>query len=244
MEESKTKILIEGGDLPNLHSTPSAPGQEYCAFTYLLIKDPKTPEYGIIKVLCTGPTIDDVQQRVASMMKSGQIEPEIPFVAIRRTGRYVRLIAGGDPKVLKEGVDVQTGQLVNEVKKMNVDKRKAEMKEMDRRLDELKESSEEKATTAPDPFEAYKYSRVQAMMAAQRSSQLEDEMKEVNKIKKKAANSISRIESQYGTFKKRFEQEMDTNRKAHKDQMEASREKLLKEQDEAEKSGLPTSLTE
>lgn len=233
MEEKGPKILSEDEDFPKLHPTPPVPGQEYVAYTYLLIKEPKTPEYGILKIICTGPTRENVEDRVAKLIKTGEIEPEIPFVSVRRTGRYHPIIAGGDPKVLKDGVDVQTGQIYGEAKKVAAEKRKAEMKEMERRMDDLSQSSQEKVKTSDD-FEQYKYFRVQAMMAQQKEKQLEEELKNVKKIQQKAGKGIIQLERQFGTFKQRFVDEMETNRRAHKDQMEAARERLLKEQEGTE----------
>lgn len=228
--ETGTKILTNDEVLPNLHPTPPPQGQTYCAFTYLLVKDPKTPEYGILKVLCTGSTKKEVETTVATMMKSGELEPEIPFVSIRRTGYYTKIVAGGDPAVPKDNIDVQTGEVVNEIKKEAAEKRKKEMKEMERRLDDLAESSKEKADSASDSFETYKYHRVQAMMVTQRIAQLETELKEVQKVKKKAATKIVQLEREFGTYPHRFEKEMEKNRQAHKEQMELARAKLLAEE--------------
>lgn len=227
-----TKILNEQENIPNLHHTKSPVGQEFCAYTYLLIKEPKTPQYGVIKILCTGSSAMEVEQKVAAMMKSGELEPEIPFVSIRRTGHYSYLVAGGDPKVVKEGVDVQTGELVNEVKKTTADKRKKEMKEMERRLDDLAESGQEKAEASSDPFDTYKYHRIQASMVTQRMKQLEDELEYIKKIKKKAATNIVQLERQHGNFRMRFEKEMEAERKTHLKQMEEARAKILESQEE------------
>lgn len=207
MEEQKTQIISSGVSIDNLKITPSPSGQEYCAFTYLLVKDPKTPCYGIIKVLCTGRTMEEVETRVTEMMDNGTLEKEIPFVKITKTGGYRYLIAGGQDDDPKEAYNLQTKEKIVEPRKMLAERRKQQMKDMNEQMEDLRKESQEERETNPDSYEVYKFYKVQLDMIDPYIKRAEAELKKLIETKKKSINNVQRVERQFGNYRLRYEKE-------------------------------------
>jgi hypothetical protein len=220
ISQSHEKIIIRTEKGPNLPSTSAPTGQEYCAYTYSLVKEVKHGVYGVFKVLCTGRSMSEVEHMVAEMFKRKQIEPDIGFVSIRPTGHYDYLIPGGSEKKNKEAVRVQTGELVREIFDDRNDAKKAEMKEMQTRVDALQEESAGKTKEIPDDYKQYKFYRAQSMMAEQRLKQIKVETTHIKSVKAKGQKAMEQLVRQHGNFPRRFEEETEGNKRAHLEKME------------------------
>ena len=204
MEETSNKIIVNEEVIPKLHNSPSPKGQEWCAYTFLLIPNPQTDNYGIVKVLCFGTTKQEVEKQVHEMLDDGRIEKGIPFVRVCPTGVYRYLKAGGDDRDMKESYDLNTKESIIESSQLIADKRKKEMREMKDRMDELKSEAKDERKQDPDSYEAYIFHRNQLDMSRQREKQLSSEVEVLKKILLKATKEVKRIESQHGNYKLKF----------------------------------------
>lgn len=217
MEETSNKIIVSEESIPKLHNSPAFKGQEWCAYTFLLIPNPQTDNYGICKVLCFGSTQQAVEKLVYEMLDDGRIEAGIPFIRVCPTGMYRYLKAGGDDRDLKESYDLNTKTSVIESSKLIAEKRKKEMREMQERMNDLKEEAKEERKQDPDSYEAYVFHRNQLDMSRQREKQLSSEVELLKKIMSKASKEAKRIESQHGNFKLKystqFQKPVDTEEK-------------------------------
>jgi len=164
--------------------------------------------------------MQDVEHKVAKMFKKGQIEPDIGFVSVRKTGHYDFLIPGGSETKNKEVVRVQTGELVREIFDDRNDAKKAEMKEMQTRMDELQEEAAGTKKQIPDDYQQYKFYRAQGMMADQRLKQIAAEQDHILAVKMKGMKAAKQLVSQHGNFPRRFEEETETNKRGHLEKME------------------------
>lgn len=221
MEEVKTRIITvgehaDGSAEPQikLHNTPCLKGQEWCAYTFLLIPKAKISEasdnYGVAKVICFGTTSKEVEKIVQEMLDDGRIEKGLPFIRVSPTGWYRFLKAGGDDRDLKESYDLNTKEAIVDTSNLLAEKRKREMREMKERMDELKGEAKQERKAEPDSYEVYAYHRTQFDMSSQRERQLKAELEFLQGIKLKAQKAFTRIEREHGNFKLKFNKECKT----------------------------------
>uniref|UniRef100_A0A6C0CF85 Uncharacterized protein n=1 Tax=viral metagenome TaxID=1070528 RepID=A0A6C0CF85_9ZZZZ len=218
--DDSSKIIRREEKSPNLPSTSPPTGQEYCAYTYSLVKEVKHGIYGVFKVLCTGRSMQEVEHIVAEMFKKKQIESDVGFVSVRRTGYYDYLIPGGSETKNKDVVRVQTGELVREIFDDRNEAKKAEMKEMTERVDALQEEAAGKTKSIPDDYQQYKFYRAQCMMADQRLKQIKAETDHIKSVRAKGQKAMQQLVSQHGNFPHRFDAEAEGNKQSHLEKME------------------------
>jgi len=197
-------ISVDDG-VPQLFHSPAPEGQEWSAYTFLLIKEPKQDIYGACKTVCFGRTRIEVENQVKEMLATGKIEPQVPFVRVCRTGMWRYLKAGGDDRDLKEAFDIKSKQAVVETAKAIADKGKEEIRTLKEREKELLAESKSDHKSDPDSFETYAYYRQQFQIASQRKTQLEKELKKINKLREKSTAEKTRLERQFGNYEGRYE---------------------------------------
>ncbi len=207
MEKVPTKIIKDEKSAVKLTNTPCLKGQEYCAYTFLLIPNPQTDNYGVIKVVMFGTTMEEVEEEVKKMLDDGRLEKDLPFIRICRTGDYRYLKAGGDDRDAKESYNLETQETVIAAQKLMQDKRKKKVKEMKQREKDLKQEAEDEREADPNSFEVYAYFRTTISTATQRLKQLQGEMDQINKVKGKALRESQRIQREHGNFKLRYEKQ-------------------------------------
>ena len=144
MSKPEPNIQKDTMSVDHLQVTKSLPGQEYCAFVYLLVKNPETPLYGVTKVLCTGSSMDEVENHVTTMIDNGTLEKDLPSIKICRTGHYKYLLAGASDNDQKEAYNVQTKEKIIDTKKIAAERRKNQIKETNQQIEDIRAEEEMK----------------------------------------------------------------------------------------------------
>jgi hypothetical protein len=206
------KVLITPESTLQLHNTPPEKGQEWCAFTYLLVPEPKTSTYGTVKILCFGSTDREVEAIVGEMMKSGELERSIPFVQVVKTGHWRKLVAGGEKSDVAVTMNAMDGTILSEVHKERARRNADATRELDEQMRRVKEESEGK--NFETPYEEYCRFRTQITMAVQRERQLEQELKQVKQARGNGITKVRQIEREYGTFRLKFDKEYKVQKPA------------------------------
>lgn len=222
MEDHEIRIFVTKEAPTGLHHSKPVAGQEWCAYTYLLLQEPQGNNYGTIKVIGTGPTEADVTKMVADFFNDGNLESHIPFVRVSPTGMYRHLVAGGDDRDRKEAYDIQSRQHIVSAQQAAADQRRKEMNGIQERIADLKDE-----VVAPeakrDPFENYIYYRQQHMLAIQRVNALRKELKQMELIRASGATEVKRIERENGTFRLKYETQFKKTAEAeHKEEVIAT----------------------
>lgn len=208
MEEVKPTIIKDEMSVGNLKVTKPISGQEWCAFVYLLVKEPKDGLYGVVKMICTGSSMAEVENRVIEMIDKGEIEKDLPTICIQKTGYYRYLAAGGDPNAQKEAYNVNTKEKIIEPRKIAAERRKEQIAETNRQMEELREESEKGRDQNPDSYENYKFYKVQVGMIDPYIKKAEMELEELKKTKAKSIKEVQRVERQFGNYRLKFEKEI------------------------------------
>lgn len=206
-----TKIIVtdQSPDGPAFRwqHSPQPKGQEWSAYTFLLVPNPTTDNYGICKTLCFGRTSKEVETEVQAMLDDGRVEKGLPFIRVCPTGMYRYLKAGGDDRDLKESYDLNTKEAIAESSNLLAEKRKREMKEMKEKMDDLRDEAKDERKQDPDSYETYIYHRNTMNMSRQREKQLKSELDFLMKLMTKASKESTRIERLHGNFKIRYQQQ-------------------------------------
>jgi hypothetical protein len=196
----------------NLKTTKPVPGQEHFAYVNIMVKEPKNNIYGVMKVLCTGPTEEWVTDKVHWMFNEGLLEKELPGgVKYGLTGQYGILKGGIDENDNVEVYNTATREVVGESDQLIAEKRKAAAKELQDAERRMKEESKEAVKNDPDSFDTYSMYRGMYHTAATRVKQLEGELEHIKKLRNKAAKNLRRIEQTHANYKLKYGKVYDQN---------------------------------
>lgn len=205
MEEFGSKIKVAPTSNSKLPNTPAPKGQEWCAITYLLVKEPKTTLYGKYKVLCFGHTSEEVEATIGTMFVNGTLERDLGFIQVVRTGVWRDLVVGGEKTDVTVRMNAVDGSIESEVFREKARRNAEAAKSLQSQFELIKAESEGKVTEKP--YDEYCRWKTQVQMAIQREEQLEAEMKQVKQARGNAIVNIRRIEQQHGNFRLKFEKQ-------------------------------------
>jgi hypothetical protein len=166
----------------------------------MLDPNPKGDTYGIVKVICTGPTEEDVTAKVGFLLKEGQLESGLPFIKVCATGGWLKLNAyGNDDEVIP--VSVATGRVEDTYRKQMNQQKAEQVRSIEEQTKLLQEELKNGCREDPDSYDTYCRWKNQFTMATQRLKQLEAELKQVQKAKKNAVNAIKQMDSKHGNYR-------------------------------------------
>lgn len=188
---------------PCLKSTKASPEQAWSAYTYYIAKTPVNNIHGLFKIVCTGPTAKAVDSYVKLLIDRGDLEQDLPFVAIRRTGIYVKLIPGGDPDAEKEKYE-PAGK---EVKTLAIMERQRQRATKEKELRVRQKMLYDEIENQEDEFSYDRYVILRNRMISYQQNRdvLIQRNKDLDKAEKKVGVQLFAIEKKMGNFKQKYE---------------------------------------
>lgn len=190
-----------------LKNTEPPKGQEWCAYTALMSKEPTNGVYGVIKILCTGANEKAVRDTVLEMFNTGRLEVDLPIVKYQPTGHYKYITYGHDPKANKEVYNTTTKRVAGEAEAQLNEKRKQAAKEMREAERRLREETEQAKEEDPYSYEVYCSYRGSLVTASSRLKQLQEEVDLIKGIKSKAITALKEISTRHGNYKHRYNEQ-------------------------------------
>ncbi len=233
-EESKDN----GNSNPSLKSTKASSEQAWCAYTYYIAQEPVNNIYGLFKIICTGPSAQAVTDQIHTLIDSGELESDLPFIGVRRTGCYVKLIPGGDPKAEKEKYE-PAGKQVKTMAMMDRHRKRAQIEKEFRERQKMIYDEIEKQE---DPFSYDRYVILRSRMIGyqQNKQVIQDRDKVLDEVIVKVTKDLKTVEAKMDGYKKRYgiqmNREVDEVQK-EQDKMLEERKERMKEQTKKKKIG-------
>lgn len=211
MESKVEDVKQSAMTIDQLKSTAPPEGQEWCAYTYLLLPEPKNDIFGVIKILCYGRTRDEVDTILQAMFDSDELEHNIPFIRVRPTGKYSYIVPGNDPHAEKAAYNTETQEYVNAVEDKVTTKRKEQARGMRRRMKKLQEEAQDEEEDDPNSYEVYAHHRVKAMSIKSWLSSQEKVLKEQKKHMVESTKKFQDLERRFPKYKRQFNEELKGN---------------------------------
>jgi len=250
MQEIPIPIQRGCATLDNLEVVSTEPHQEFFAVTYLLFPgqmrcykcEPDKEHasqnvYGVFEVLCTGPTMEAVEQIIIKMFNDKRLTTKCQFVSIVPTGKHRYLHPGGDPHNAKDVYNTQTKEMVFSEHQKRLDHQKDQMKEFDDRMKDVKESAKREEEKDPNAYDMYAHLRVKESSI---KSWLAEEERQIAKQKKnllEATKKRQQLDKTHPLHKVRFNKEVNKGKAGEKeDETEEINEKEATKIPEKDKS--------
>lgn len=190
-----------------LQNTTPLKGQEYCAYVYLMGKEPRNGVHGLIKIICTGSSEKDVKANVAQLMNDNKLEKNLPHINIGPTGTYGHITSGSNPDADKEIYNTVTKQMVTEIDNDITEKRKAAAREVREATKKVQQESNEAMEEDPFSYETYCAHRSMYVTAASRVKQMEGELEHIKMIKNKALKARREVEKKHPAYRLKYKQQ-------------------------------------
>lgn len=154
-ENSGPKVERNVFTVDSLQKTTPLVHQEFCAYTYLLLPEPTNNVYGVLKVICTGNSVEACENIIKEKIEKGDLEAQLPFISVVPTGRYRYIHPGGDPHNVKDVYNTVTKEVVHTERDKFVEKRKQRAQEMEKREEEIRQDAQAKLEKDPESYETY-----------------------------------------------------------------------------------------
>lgn len=214
-EDSSLNIVSDVPDVPQLRATRVVPAQKWCAYTYLIAKEPKEGIHGTLKVLCVGSTQEEVKSTLRAMWDAKELNPHLPFVRVAATGHWQFLNVAAKEE-LSDAYNMQTKSMATEFGKEFDERRREAERELRERAAELQRDQEEELKNGEDTFETYTFNRMRKVGVIDRIRVLEEELKKMKKLKVETIRTIHQLERAHPLFRRKFEK--DAAPMVHKEQ--------------------------
>ncbi|MFS8159287.1 MAG: hypothetical protein ACMG6E_03575 [Candidatus Roizmanbacteria bacterium] len=199
-ESQNQRIVASNIDVPKLNATRPLPGQEYCAYVYLIATKPENNVHGVINVLCTGKTEKEVEDTVKAMFDSGQLSAHLNFVRITGSGTWRFLIPGGEPTAEKDIYNIKTQATTSEFAKSFDEKRRKQNKELKARVELLMKESQEAIEDDPESFETYKFMHVRRVGVRQQLEEMAKEKVRLDQLELESTAKINELDVKFPDY--------------------------------------------
>lgn len=206
--EETTEFMKQSSMTPKeLQKTTPLPGQEWCAYTYLLLPEPQNNVYGVIKIVGFAESEDELRQLIAAMFDSGELEENLPFVRIRKTGFYSYIVPGNDREAETLAYNTEDNEYVGEAQRQLAEREKKSIKSIQRQMKKLKKESQYYYEDDPESYEVYAQARAQEESVTSWLKQQEKIIAEQKKNLVKASKRRKDLARRFPLYPRRFDAE-------------------------------------